>query len=402
MRRKIFFILVAALWLCCSAALSFAAPFTNNGNGTVTDNQTGLVWQQSEPGYMTWGPALSYCNGLSLGGRTDWRLPNIKELESLTDDTRYNPAIDINYFPNAHASYYWSSTTYAYYPNLAWDVDFFDGHVDYGSKGDSYYVRCVRGGQSGSFGNLVTYYYNSILNRAPEPGGAEGWTSEIERIDLLGIDIKEGFIALGKLFLNSGEYLNMNTTDDAYVIDLYETFLGRTPSQSEADYWAGELSGGLTRNLLLNYFIFSQEFRQYMTGIFGDTTVRPEHNLVNDLYRGFLSRLPDDAGFNYLLGEMQTAQCSGNAQAIRDLTSQMALNFLNSQEYADRNTSNSEYIEDLYNGILRRGAELASYQAWLGALNGGAYTRAEMLQLFVNSAEFQARVQQVIDAGCSP
>jgi len=249
---------------------------------------------------------------------------------------------------------------------------------------------------------LVTWYYNSILNRAPEPGGAEGWTSEIQRIDALGIDVKEGFIALGKLFLNSTEYLNMGTTNNQYVVDLYETFLGRTPLQGEADYWAGELSGGLTRNILMNYFIFSAEFKTYMDGIFGNTAVRPEYNLVNDLYRGFLSRLPDNGGFNYWLAQMQTAQCGGDPQAIRDLTSQIALNFLNSQEYANRNTSNSECIEDYYNGILRRGAELAGYLSWLGELDGGTYTRAEMLQLFVDSAEFQARVQQVIDAGCSP
>ncbi|MBI5676158.1 MAG: DUF4214 domain-containing protein [Nitrospirae bacterium] len=262
--------------------------------------------------------------------------------------------------------------------------------------------KCPAGAASNPTCELVTWYYNSILYRAPEPGGAEGWTSEIQRIDSDGIDIKEGFIALGKLFLNSTEYLNMGRTNNQYVVDLYETFLGRTPSQSEADYWAGELSGGLTRNILMNYFIFSAEFKQYMDGLFGDTSVRPEYNLVNDLYRGFLSRLPDDAGFNYWLAQMQTAQCNGDPQAIRDLTSQLALLFLNSQEYADRNTSNSECIEDYYNGILRRGADLAGYLYWLGELDGGTYTRAEMLQLYVDSVEFQARVQQVIEAGCAP
>jgi len=260
---------------------------------------------------------------------------------------------------------------------------------------DEYYV-------AGATYTLVTWYYNSILNRMPEPGGAESWTGEIQRIDALGVDIKEGFIALGKLFFNSAEYLNMNTANNAYVIDLYETFLGRTPTQAEVDAWAGELAGGLTRNLLLNYFIFSAEFMQYMNDYFGDTSVRPEYNLVNDLYRGFLSRLPDDGGFNSWLGEMQTAQCNGNAQAIRDLTSQMTLLFLNSQEYSNRNTSNSECIEDYYNGILRRGAELAGYQAWLALLNNGTYTRQTLLTEFVNSAEFQARVQQVINAGCRP
>ncbi|MBI5675717.1 MAG: SBBP repeat-containing protein [Nitrospirae bacterium] len=272
-----------------------------------------------------------------------------------------------------------------------------------GATGDGWYIDDVEIKElNGPIANLVIYYYNSILNRAPEPGGVFYWTLEIERVVSLGIDIKEGFIALGKLFFNSGEYLSMNTTDNAYVIDLYETFLGRTPSQGEADYWAGELSGGLTRNLLLNYFIFSAEFKLYMDGIFGDTSVRPEYNLVNDLYRGFLSRLPDDVGFNSWLVQMQDAQCNGNAQAIRDLTSQTALGFLNSQEYADRNTSNSEYMEDLYNGIMRRGADLAGYLYWLGELNGGVYTRPTLLTEFVNSLEFQARVTEVINAGCSP
>ncbi|MBI5194934.1 MAG: DUF1566 domain-containing protein [Nitrospirae bacterium] len=125
--------------------------FTDNGNGTVTDNKTGLVWQQGEPGEMSWGSALSYCEGLSLGGSTDWRLPNIKELESLTDDTRYSPAINTTYFPNTISSYYWSSTTSASYPYYACDVYFFDGYVYRYYKDFNYYVRCVRGGQSGSF-----------------------------------------------------------------------------------------------------------------------------------------------------------------------------------------------------------------------------------------------------------
>ncbi|RJQ17531.1 MAG: DUF1566 domain-containing protein [Nitrospiraceae bacterium] len=170
MKRKIFIVLAVALLLCCSAALSFAAPFTDNGNGTVTDIKTGLVWQQGEPGYKTWGSALSYCEGLDLGNKTDWRLPNIKELESITDDTRYNPAIDTNYFPNAHAYYYWSSTTVANSPYYAWNVYFVDGCVNYYYKDYNFYVRCVRGGQSGSFGNLDHFDFSFISS--PKSVGA--------------------------------------------------------------------------------------------------------------------------------------------------------------------------------------------------------------------------------------
>lgn len=116
--------------------------FTDNGNGTVTDNKTGLVWEQDGPGIMTWGSALSYCEGLFLGGKTDWRLPNIKEIESLTDDTRYEPAIDINYFPNTYWAY-WSSTTAADRPDYAWEVFFVNGFVIDSQKSSYGSVRCV-------------------------------------------------------------------------------------------------------------------------------------------------------------------------------------------------------------------------------------------------------------------
>ncbi|MEK7846512.1 MAG: DUF1566 domain-containing protein [Nitrospinota bacterium] len=77
----------------------------------------------------------------------DWRLPNIKELESITDDNRYNSAIDSTYFPNINSSYYWSSTTYASYSSYAWFVYFYFGNVGCDGKSGYGYVRCVRAGQ---------------------------------------------------------------------------------------------------------------------------------------------------------------------------------------------------------------------------------------------------------------
>ncbi|RJQ23227.1 MAG: DUF1566 domain-containing protein [Nitrospiraceae bacterium] len=105
------------------------------------------MWQQGEPGNKTWGSALSYCEGLSLGNKTDWRLPNIKELESITDDTRFYPAIDTSFFPGAYASTYWSSTTFVGDERTAWSVFFINGIVYHYYKGNNYYVRCVRGGE---------------------------------------------------------------------------------------------------------------------------------------------------------------------------------------------------------------------------------------------------------------
>jgi hypothetical protein len=247
--------------------------------------------------------------------------------------------------------------------------------------------------------NLTTNYYNDILDRPPEPGGAEGWTAEVERVMALGIDVKEGFIALGKFFFNSDEYLVKRKTNTAFVVDLYQAFLNRTPGLSEVKYWVGYLTQGLSRGLTLNCFTHTAEFNQYMDGIFGAGTKRPEPNLVNDFYRGFLNRLPDTVGFNSYLALMRTAQCSG-AQQVRDLSSQIALGFLRSPEYKLRNRTNTQFVEDLYTGILRRGAVPEEINYWVNILNSGTYNREQELVLFTSSDEFQLKVQEVIEAGC--
>lgn len=143
MRIKIF-LLVAVIVMFSNISVR-ASDFADNADGTVTDGNTGLMWQQGEAGLMTWEDAITCCEGLSLAGYADWRLPNIKELESITDDSLHNPAIDTNYFPEAHASSYWSSTTGAYGTSDAWDVSFYYGCVGNGSKSYTSYVRCVRG-----------------------------------------------------------------------------------------------------------------------------------------------------------------------------------------------------------------------------------------------------------------
>jgi len=126
--------------------------YTDNSDGTVTDTATGLMWQQAGPTTKkTWEQALAYCEGLSLGGHTDWRLPTTKELQSLADYSRSSPAINKTYFPSTTASddaFYWSGTTHAYYTYCAWFVDFRLGYVSGSNRTkNSHYVRAVRGGQ---------------------------------------------------------------------------------------------------------------------------------------------------------------------------------------------------------------------------------------------------------------
>ena len=73
--------------------------FTDIGNGTIKDNYTGLVWQKIQSSNaMTWDEALAYAENLTLAGKSDWRLPNIKELQSLNDVTLSKPSFNKTFF----------------------------------------------------------------------------------------------------------------------------------------------------------------------------------------------------------------------------------------------------------------------------------------------------------------
>jgi hypothetical protein len=132
--------------------------YVDNKDGTISDKNTGLMWQQLPPTEKkTWEQALSYCENLTLGNKSDWRMPNQKELRSLVDYSKANPSIHTTYFPNTFTDdIFWSSTTNASTTNLAWGIKFEYGNDIFGYKQFSglfsgngkYYIRAVRTGQS--------------------------------------------------------------------------------------------------------------------------------------------------------------------------------------------------------------------------------------------------------------
>lgn len=123
-----------------------AAQFKDNGNGTITDNFTGLVWQKIQsPNTMTWEEALRYASGLLLAGKSDWRLPNIKEIQSLSNVKLFKPSFNKEYFTSISSGNYWSSTTLHNTPSRAWDINIDYGIVSYNDKILKQFALCVRG-----------------------------------------------------------------------------------------------------------------------------------------------------------------------------------------------------------------------------------------------------------------
>ncbi|MBN2159415.1 MAG: DUF1566 domain-containing protein [Spirochaetes bacterium] len=121
--------------------------FTDNTDGTVTDNLTGLMWQQSpDATTRNWATALADANASTLATHADWRLPNINELESLYNAgvTPQNGWLNSLDFIGIQSGYYWTSTTYEGSASMAWSISMYLLGAAYGSKTNENYLIMVR------------------------------------------------------------------------------------------------------------------------------------------------------------------------------------------------------------------------------------------------------------------
>ena len=229
--------------------------FVDNGNGTISDNATDLMWAQNDSGEaMNWEAALAYAEASTYAGYDDWRLPNVKELQSIADYSGVFPAIDSTMFnvtgitneaDNADYPYYWSSTSnpyidpndvdgywYAWYVAAGYAVDH-EGNDTHGAgavrfdtktvdapsgpdaeRGENY-VRLVRGGDvvETPDGDPSTYRTDRVvvfedgdtgdIGAAGDPGGPQGGAGEAQAPDFaaaaaqLGVTEDELIAALG-------------------------------------------------------------------------------------------------------------------------------------------------------------------------------------------------------------
>jgi hypothetical protein len=110
----------------------------------VTDAATGLGWQRGHLEAATWLDSLAGCEALVLGGHDDWRLPTLKELQTLVDERRLQPSTDVVAFPDTPSEWFWSSTPSELPPDEAWATSFTDGYASIPAFAEQHLGRCVR------------------------------------------------------------------------------------------------------------------------------------------------------------------------------------------------------------------------------------------------------------------
>lgn len=152
-----------------------ALDYTDNGNGTITDDSTGLVWEKLDDSNLdgdagihdkdrtyTFAAAnekVATFNTFSFGGRNDWRIPNVRELASILNYGKYSPAVSGVFHSSCTSGCktttcsctgtmtpYWSSTPYANLKAYSWMVSFVDGQMVVTPRTTALYVRLVAGG----------------------------------------------------------------------------------------------------------------------------------------------------------------------------------------------------------------------------------------------------------------
>jgi len=124
--------------------------FTDNGDGTITDNASGLMWPKDLKGAacnggssIGWIAGITFAEGLTFATHSDWRMANLKELISIMDYSLYGPPLN-PIFIQAVTSSYWTSTAYKGNLDFRWGVWFTSGNCSNIHKAGNAYIMPVR------------------------------------------------------------------------------------------------------------------------------------------------------------------------------------------------------------------------------------------------------------------
>lgn len=130
-------------WYATVKNIGVTPNFTANHQHTIiTDHFTKLMWQNTpDPSSLNWKQADNYCHNLSLGSYHDWRLPTVRQLETIVDYGQSMPAVN-PIFSHTHSAYYWTSKRS---DGIVWNINFaYGSDINYYGTTQKAYVRCVR------------------------------------------------------------------------------------------------------------------------------------------------------------------------------------------------------------------------------------------------------------------
>ena len=234
---------------------------------------------------------------------------------------------------------------------------------------------------------FVSRMYTVALGREAEEAGLNDWVWQLRTGTNDGAGLAHGFI-------ESTEFTNKNLSNEDYLTVLYHTFFDRDPDEGGFGSWLSQLNSGASRRHVLAGFVNSQEFTNLCDrygiyrGTLEDDGQRAGDQNTNAQVRAFVERMYVKA-----LGR-QGEEDGINSWTQRIVSGEWAAadvakaGFFNSQEYATKNRSNEEFVEDLYQALFDRASDEDGKADWLTRLDNGA-SREDVMNGFGGSQEFR-------------
>lgn len=229
--------------------------------------------------------------------------------------------------------------------------------------------------------NFVSRMYTVALGRTSDEEGLDYWSDKLvdQKIDATGITYQ---------FFDSKEYQAKNRTNEEYLDDLYQTILGRKPDAEGKAYWLKALEEGQSRTVVMSCFANSNEFSEICDefNIPRGTMEQDGSSIYNADVRQFvlrnyakaLERKGETAGLEtwcYLINKKKMTPA------------EVTESFFHSKEFINKELSDEDYVETLYETFLGRGSDPEGKAYWLNYLKKGQ-SRDEVMKGFSNSAEF--------------
>ena len=228
----------------------------------------------------------------------------------------------------------------------------------------------------------VSDLYKSAFGREATEGEIKTWADQVVSGEISYANLLVGII-------QSPEFKNKQTTDKEYVISLYTTIFGRTPTDEEVKSWTDKISGGMSRDEVMRGFVNSEEAgnKADAMGIpqgkmMPDGTIHYNkgiNDFVSRCYTVVLGRKGEKTGVDYWTEKIYNKEYTPE---------QVITGFVDSKEFANRELSDDEFLEVLYKTFFDRASDEAGQADWNKQLKDGK-KRIDIIPGFARSVEFK-------------